>query len=79
MSKLRNMETLMKRGHLKQCPICQGTEFNIDDELAFTPGYEPESGGMTELRGVPTLPVICMKCGFIAHFHAALLGLTQSD
>ena len=62
-----------------ECPICHNKNFIIADGY-FNSSIQGDVNGMT-LGGpsIPSIGIICNKCGFISHHALGVLGLLPNS
>ena len=62
-----------------ECPICHNKNFIIADGY-FNSSIQGDVNGMT-LGGpsIPSIGIICNKCGFISHHALGVLGLLSDS
>jgi hypothetical protein len=70
---------LGERGVRSQCPMCGHDSFVLADGY-FIHSIQPNLGGGLVLGGpsVPTVAIVCSKCGFVSQHAVGVLGLLPS-
>jgi len=58
-----------------KCPLCTNSAWSTVDGYVV-PSVQPELGGL-HVGGpsLPTIPIVCNNCGFVAHISLGILGL----
>ena len=74
--KRRIINALENVGALRPCPRCGNNNFTLLDGY-FNQSIQTELGGTVILGGpsVPSVVVVCTKCGYISQHAAGVLGL----
>ena len=78
-NKNKIIETLKSRISNFECPFCKRKEFALGEGY-FAHDLQQDLKSR-QLGGVniPTVPVICKSCGYVAEFAAGLLGLLPKE
>lgn len=73
--KERILRALSERVAGVTCPICHQQRFVMGDGYIFN--HLQENFLVMNLGGpaIPTIPVVCHNCGFVAHFSLGVLGM----
>lgn len=58
-----------------RCPICTDNHWEFPGVYHMSILQDEPTGIRFGGSAIPTLPVICANCGFVAHFAAGKLGL----
>lgn len=59
-----------------ECPMCHGTQFSVLDSHPVNPvtdDYRKPSAVIR--RSIPSVAIVCVKCGFISLHAMAVMGL----
>jgi len=74
-NKNKIIEELKKRISVFECPFCKHREFALGGGY-FAHDLQQDLGSR-QIGGIniPTVPIICKNCGFVAEFAAGTLGL----
>ena len=59
-----------------KCPLCTNNQWTTVDGYV-SPRIEPEISAAFYVGGptIPTVPIVCNNCGFVAHISLGVLGL----
>lgn len=71
---------LQEKGVKTKCPMCDHDNFIIADGY-FANIVQKKPVGAIVLAGqtIPTIPIICAKCGFISQHAIGILGLIKRE
>jgi len=59
-----------------ECPMCHGRHFSVVDSYPINPVAEDyRKPNPLIRRSIPTVAVVCVKCGFISQHSMAAMGL----
>ena len=64
-----------------RCPICTNKQWQVVGDFSNFPQHS-WSGTWAALEGryvVPTIPMVCDNCGWVAHFSAKILGIEPDN
>jgi hypothetical protein len=72
----RIIQSLKEKGVVLGCPRCSNTDFFLADGY-FNHFFQEQLSPGTVLDGtaIPTVAVICNRCGFMSYHAAGVLGL----
>jgi transcription elongation factor Elf1 len=73
--KSKIIEELQRRAPNFECPVCKSKNFSIGEGYF---AHDLQSDFKNRRIGgvnIPTVPVICSNCGFIAEFAAGAFGI----
>lgn len=73
------IKKLAEKGVKGVCPMCGNNNFVVADAY-FSNTLQPQLG-TTSLGGpsIPTIPIICSKCGFVSQHALGMLGLLPKE
>lgn len=58
------------------CPMCKGREFSVLDSYLVNPVIDDYRKPQALMRrSVPTVSIVCTKCGFISQHSMGVMGL----
>lgn len=72
------VEKLTKKAPDFQCPVCKQKAFELGGGYFAHDLQEDFKSRRIGGINVPTVPVICSNCGFVAEFAAGTLGLLSN-
>ena len=75
----RIVKILEEKGVRSCCPMCGNKSFVLSEGY-LTNTIQPDFTGGIRLDGpgIPTIAIICKKCGFMSQHSAVLLGINPS-
>jgi hypothetical protein len=63
----------------KKCPICQSSQWSIGTMGAIPRNLREDGGEGMDFNNVfPTLPILCVTCGYTLFFNTIVAGITES-
>lgn len=63
-----------------ECPMCHGRHFSVVDSYPINPVAEDYRKPTPLIRrSIPTVAIVCVKCGFISQHSMAVMGLLEKD
>jgi hypothetical protein len=62
--------------HLKGCPICHTTQWELAQDLVFLPSLTVD-GSINMSSGQPCISAICRTCGSVQLFNVFRLGIAE--
>ena len=71
----RILGTLYSKGINPVCPICQGKEWTMGPFVVTANEIDLNKKTINIGNSLPSIPLICNKCGYIAYIAAGTLGL----
>jgi hypothetical protein len=76
----RIVKTLEEKGVRSCCPMCDNKSFVLSEGY-LTNTIQPDFKGGIRLGGpsIPTIAIICKKCGFMSQHSAVLLGIIEKS
>jgi transcription elongation factor Elf1 len=78
-NKNKIVEELKKRISDFECPICKRKEFVLGGGYFAHDLQQDLKNRQIGGVNIPTVPIICKNCGYIAEFAAGTLGLLPKD
>ena len=69
------VEKLKEKIPNMKCPLCSGTDFVLGDGYFAHDIQSDLQSRQMGGKNVPTIFVICKKCGYLLEFSAGVLGL----
>lgn len=71
------IKVLEERGATKPCPRCGGTSFSLADGYFAQSVQATQTGIVLGGQILPSVTVICNKCGYMSQHALGVLGLMQ--
>jgi hypothetical protein len=67
-----------EEGEIGECPMCHGRHFSVVDSYPINPVAEDyRKPGSLIRRSIPTVAIVCVRCGFISQHSMAAMGLLE--
>ena len=61
-----------------ECPMCHGHQFSVVDTYPINPVADDyRKPGPLIRRSIPTVAIVCVRCGFISQHSMAAMGLLE--
>ena len=62
-----------------RCPMCGGDDFEVADGFIRNGIQKELSSIVVGGRSIPTLPIVCKRCGFVSQHAIGVLGLLKKE
>ncbi len=72
-------EILIERNALSPCPRCKNKTFILGDGFLYNSIQTKLDGYQLGGNGIPTIAVICDKCGYVSQHSLGVLGLLNNE
>jgi predicted Zn-ribbon and HTH transcriptional regulator len=68
---------LQERKVPQECPMCRRSDWSIGDGFVIQHLHNDYRGMRLDGTSIPSIPIICNKCGFMSYHALGVLGLLE--